>query len=129
MNIKTSLSILVAALSLAVASAAQALSINISWDPNPETDYVTSYVIYIDRTQDGADNYVELLTVPARSAGLPVLIDIDSGNVAIVVTAKNVAGLESLPSDRLWIPGVPGKPTGVKVLPQILVNGVIIKLP
>jgi hypothetical protein len=75
--------------------------VTLAWDTNPESD-ITSYVV---RYGTSSGTYPEAVDVGKQTTCL--LKNLKAGRYHCVVTAKNAAGIESLPSDQLSF-DVPG---------------------
>jgi hypothetical protein len=81
--------------------------VNLSWDPNPESDKVTSYQLY----RQTADGWVNL----AESEGLEATVQLPVGASVVAVAAKNGQGFTGPKSVPLEVLAEPSAPVGLRV--------------
>lgn len=79
---------------LLFATTAFAAPVTVEWDPNPPEEQVTHYCVQVNGT-----------TVEPCVTATEKDLDANIGDV-LTVTAHNAAGLSSLPSDPVTVPGV-----------------------
>lgn len=101
----------------------QAREIVMEWDPNPPEDNVTEYWVYVDRTDNGVDDF-EILKRVAISPEDPHETTLDgmegAGLFRTRLTAFN--GLESEPSEVVTVQPFPSRPGGYRIKVNVSVE-------
>lgn len=91
--------------------------ISFAWDPNPESDQVSSYHIYERVVANGATNHVRLVTVPGTQTQATVPGLEWTGPRTFVATAENYIA-ESDWSNPVVVAWKPGAPTEFRLTPR-----------
>lgn len=83
----------------------------LAWDPNPEPD-LAGYKLHYGGTSGDYNRVVNVGNVTTYTLEVP------NGGYFMAVTAYNAAGLESLPSNEIYVDvaAPPGKPSGLRVV-------------
>lgn len=109
---------------LAALGVAPARDVTFHWDANPPDEEVTRYRLYLYDAetdawipvQDAADDPATPELDPPLTLRLPAFPDAET---RVRLTAINVHGLESPPSEEILVRMPPGRPTGLRYTVQL----------
>lgn len=102
----------------------QTIPVRVQWEHDGENS--VGYRVYTSANSGGP--YTIIGDFPKKVVGTPVEIQLPIGSaIYLVVTAYSEFGIESLPSEPLWIPLFrPNPPTSIFIPAQIIAKGVTI---